>query len=84
VPTRGSSTGLRQQLERSSVKQRAAEQNAYAAERKLKEAVSEARYLQEQLEKVTAQRDRARAEADELNELNVRIESAKSIRDLVS
>ena len=41
------------------------------------------RYLEEQVERLTAERDRARAEADELNELNARVERAKSLRDLV-
>jgi chromosome segregation ATPase len=75
---------LENQVERFSVKLKAAEQNAYASDRKLKKAESEVRYLEEQLSTVSAERDRAKAEAYELNELNARVESAKSIRDLVS
>lgn len=75
---------LENQRNRALAKVKAAEDNAAAAERKLKQAGYEILGLQEQLEKVEAERDFLRAEAYELNELNARVESAKSIRDLVS
>jgi chromosome segregation ATPase len=76
--------GIVAERDRAIAKQVAAEKNAAAAERKQKQAEHELRGVRGQLEAVEAERDRAQAEADELNALNAKVESAMSIRDLVS
>ncbi len=73
-----------QQLEKISAKQKAAEDNAAAAQRKCDDAESEALRTRGELEELRERFDLVKQEADTLNELNTRIEAAKHAGDLFS
>src|SRR5687768_3928948 len=64
---------LEMEKNRALAKAKAAQDNAHAAERKLKGAEAKVLRIQEQLEKVEAEKDFLRAEASELAELNAKV-----------
>jgi hypothetical protein len=66
-----------QQLERAHAKQKAAEDNSAAAQRKQAEAERELLRARGENEELQARVERLQAQADVLNELNTRIETAK-------
>jgi hypothetical protein len=72
------------QLEKAHAKQKAAEDNAAAAQRKCEEAEREAVRARGELEELQTRFNIVKAEADKLNELNARIETAKHAGDLFS
>jgi DNA replication protein DnaC len=67
------------QLERANAKRKAVENVAKTATRKREEAKREAAKLRGQNEELREHLERAQAEADRLNELNARIETAKHV-----
>jgi phosphoenolpyruvate synthase/pyruvate phosphate dikinase len=73
-----------QQLEKAHAKQKAAEDNAAASQSRCAEAEREVLRARGELEELREQLDRVQAEADALNELNTRIETAKHAGDLFS
>ena len=73
-----------QQLEKAHAKQKAAEDNAAAAQRKQAHAERELVRARGENNELKARLECAQAEADVLNELNVRIETAKHAGDLFS
>jgi chromosome segregation ATPase len=76
-------TVLNRQLEKSHAKQKAAEDNAAAAQRKQAEAEREALRARGQIEELEARVERLQVQADVLNELNTRIDSARHVHDLI-
>jgi hypothetical protein len=70
------------QLEKASAKQKAAEDNAAAAQRKCDDAEREALRTRGALEELRERFDVVKREADELLALNAHIETAKHVRDL--
>jgi chromosome segregation ATPase len=71
-----------QQLEQAHAKQKAAEDNAAAAQRKCDDAEREALRARGELVELRERFDIVRREADALNELNARVEAAKHVNDL--
>ena len=72
------------QLENAHAKQKAAQDNAAAAQRKQAEAEREALSARGEIEELRERFDRVQREADALNELNARVERANHIGDLFS
>jgi chromosome segregation ATPase len=73
-----------QQLEKAHAVQKAAEDNAAAAQRKQVEAEREALSARGEIEELHARLNRLQAEANMLNELNARVEAARHVRDLIA
>jgi flagellar biosynthesis chaperone FliJ len=73
-----------EQLEKAHAKQKKAEVNAAAAQRKVSEAERELLRTRAELEELRERFDLVQLEAEELRELSARIESAKSAGDLFS
>jgi len=71
-----------QQLEKAHAKEKAAEDNAAAAQRKCDDAERELLRARGEIEELRERYDRAQAEADQLSELNARIETARHAGDL--
>jgi hypothetical protein len=70
------------QLEKASAKQKAAEDNAAAAQRKQEDAEREALRANGELEELRNRFEIVKAEAEALNELNAHVEKARHVRDL--
>jgi hypothetical protein len=70
------------QLEKAHAKQKAAEDNAAAAQRKCDDAEREALRVRGELEELRERLERVQLEADALSDLNARIETAKHVGDL--
>ncbi len=72
----------KRQLESAYAKQKAAEDNAAAAQRKQTDAEREAIRARGELEEMCERFEIVKAEANSLNELNARIERSKHVGDL--
>jgi hypothetical protein len=72
-----------QQLETAYAKQKAAEDNAAAAQRKQAEAEREALKFRGENDELRVRAARLQVESDALNDLNARIEAATHVRDLI-
>jgi hypothetical protein len=72
------------QLESVHAKQKSAEDNAGAAQRKCDDAEREALRARGELEELRNRFEIVKAEADALSDLNVRVEKAKHVEDLFS
>jgi hypothetical protein len=70
------------QRNRALAQKNAAEENAAAGQRVASQAASKVRGLEDQLERVEAERDRGREEIARLVKRNGRIERARSVEDL--
>ena len=75
-------TVLNRQLEKASAKQKSAEDAAAAARRTQENAERELLRARGQIEELQVRVERLQAQADVLNELNTRIETAKHTGDL--
>jgi seryl-tRNA synthetase len=73
---------LEMQRNRALAQKNAAEENAAAGQRVASQAASKVRGLEDQLERVEAERDRGREEIARLVKRNGRIERARSVEDL--
>ena len=71
-------------LDKAHADRKAAQKDAVAAEKNVRAAERKLRHAKEEIENLTAERDRAREEAEELAELNAKVETAKGVRDLFS
>jgi hypothetical protein len=74
----------KRQLEKAHAKQKAAEDNAAAAQRKQVAAERDLRHANDEIEKLEGKLERAQTDADKLRGLNARIESASHAGDLFS